>query len=198
MGQARYRNGFQATCHEDALQEPLQYKRSQMIFVASLGDLFHPDVPDDFIRRVFEVMNRAHWHTFQVLTKRAKRLQALAPKLAWSRNIWMGVTVESDRHIDRIAYLVDTPACIKWLCLEPLLSPIHSLPLNNIHWVIASGENAPDARPTEAHWVADIQNQCREHDVAFYFKKDPRALTDFPLHSVLQCVAIRKTLQGLR
>ena len=136
-----------------------------------MGDLFHESVPDDFIRRIFEVMNRAHWHTFQAITKRAERLHTLAPQLTWSPNIWMGVTVESDRHVDRIACLQDTPAHLKWLCLEPLLSPIHPLPLQGIHWVILGGESGPHARPIEERWIVDIKDQCHAQNVAFWFKQ---------------------------
>ena len=134
-GTEKYRNCFQVTTHEDCLNEPLSWKKPQIIFVCSMSDLFHKDVPDEFIIKVFDVMNKAKWHTFQVLTKRAERLEQIAPKLKWTKNIWLGVTVESDKQKQRIPYLINTPAHIKYLSIEPLITEIKDLSLDNINWV---------------------------------------------------------------
>ena len=129
MGQEKYKNCFMVTMHEDCLDEPLSWKKPQIIFVCSMSDLFHKDVPDEFIIKVFEVMNKAYWHTFQVLTKRAERLEQIAPKLSWTKNIWLGVTVESDNQKKRIPYLIRTPAHIKYLSIEPMITEIKELSL---------------------------------------------------------------------
>ena len=171
MGQTKYKNGFRVTCHEACLTEPFQWKKPQRIFTCSMGDMFHEAVPEAFLFRVFETMNRADWHTFQILTKRAERLAAIAPKLYWSPNIWMGVTVESERQTRRISYLLSTKAHLKWLCLEPLLSAVPNLPLDGIHWVILGGESGPKARPLREAWVTDVRDQCVAHKVPFYFKQ---------------------------
>lgn len=171
MGQSKYSNVFQVTCHDSCLQDPLKWKTPQLIFTCSMGDMFHESVPETFIFRIFDIMNRASWHTFQVLTKRAERLGTLAPKLKWSPNIWMGVTVESERQIKRIPYLISTKAAIKWLCLEPLLTAIPNLPLSGIDWVILGGESGPQARPIKEEWIIEIRNQCITNNVPFYFKQ---------------------------
>jgi protein gp37 len=171
MGQANYRNGFQLTLQPQMLDLPLTWKRPQAIFVNSMSDLFHKDVPLDYIQRVFDVMRRAHWHRFQVLTKRADRLAELNPFLDWPVNVWMGVSVESSDHVDRIDSLRRVRARIKFLSLEPLLGPLSSLDLQGIDWVIVGGESGPKARPVQENWILDIRDQCRQAEVAFFFKQ---------------------------
>jgi protein gp37 len=171
MGQRRYRNGFAVTLQPDVVELPLHWKRPRMIFVNSMSDLFHEDVPAEFIAKCFAVMQRASQHTFQVLTKRPERAAELAPSLPWPRNVWMGATVESAAYIQRIRHLTEIPATIRFLSLEPLLGPISRLPLKGIHWVIVGGESGPDARPIEPGWVLHVRNQCVDHDVPFFFKQ---------------------------
>lgn len=171
MGQEKYKNCFMVTMHEDCLDEPLSWKKPQIIFVCSMSDLFHKDVPDEFIIKVFEVMNKAYWHTFQVLTKRAERLEQIAPKLSWTKNIWLGVTVESDNQKKRIPYLIRTPAHIKYLSIEPMITEIKELSLENINWVIVGGESGPGARPIQEDWVTSIRDNCIAHEVPFFFKQ---------------------------
>lgn len=171
MGQPNYRNGFKTTCHEHVLELPLSWKRPQMIFVNSMSDLFHKDVSDAFIQKIFAVMNKAPWHRFQVLTKRADRLARMSSKLSWAPNIWMGVTVESKDCLHRIDDLITTDAFVKFLSLEPLLGPLDNLNLDEINWVIVGGESGPGARPIEEEWVVDIRDQCRIAYVPFFFKQ---------------------------
>jgi protein gp37 len=171
MGQANYTRGFTVTLHPRSLRLPLTWKKPQMIFVNSMSDLFHKDVPVDFIQQVFDVMRRADWHTFQVLTKRTDRLAELSRALPWPTNIWMGVTVESSEYRARIADLRKTDAFVKFLSLEPLLTPLHDLDLRNISWVIVGGESGPGARPMAPTWVLDIRDQCRVAGVPFFFKQ---------------------------
>jgi protein gp37 len=171
MGVARYHRGFQLTLHEDLLDLPRRWKRPLMIFVNSMSDLFHERVPEEFIQRVFQTMNECPWHTFQVLTKRSARLRELAPQLEWSDNIWMGVSVENERVLYRVADLQAVPARVRFLSCEPLLGPLPNLPLEGIHWVIVGGESGPRARPMEAPWVREIRDQCSEAGVAFFFKQ---------------------------
>jgi protein gp37 len=171
MGQPNYRDGFQLTLQPRMLELPLKWKRPQRIFVNSMSDLFHVDVPLDYIQRVFDVMRRAHWHRFQVLTKRADRLAELDPALVWPPNVWMGVSVENLDHVDRIDDLRRTGARVKFLSLEPLLGPLPGLNLEGIDWAIVGGESGPGARPVEESWILDIRDQCREAGVAFFFKQ---------------------------
>ncbi len=171
MGQPNYVNGFDLTLQPQALELPLRWKKPQRIFVNSMSDLFHEDVPLDFIQRVFDVMRRAHWHEFQVLTKRAERLERLSPLLDWSPNIWMGVSVENAQYTDRIDCLRRTGAAVKFLSIEPIIGPVGEMDLSGIHWVIAGGESGPGARPMEREWVIDIRRQCRAARVAFFFKQ---------------------------
>jgi protein gp37 len=171
MGQANYKNGFELTLQPRMLALPLTWKRPQTIFVNSMSDLFHEDVPLAYIQRVFDVMRRAHWHRFQVLTKRADRLAALDAELEWSPNIWMGVSVESVKYVDRIGDLRRTRAHVRFLSLEPLLGPLAGLDLGGIHWAIVGGESGPRARAMESAWVLDIRDQCRRAGVAFFFKQ---------------------------
>ena len=173
MGVKKYRNGFKVMLHTDALDEPLRWKNSRMIFVCSMSDLFHEDVPDYFIKEVFRVMNKATMHTFQVLTKRAERLAKFADKVEWSKNIWAGVTVESEKYLYRIDYLKKVPAVVKFLSMEPLLGPVPRLRevIDGINWVIVGGESGPNARPMKAEWVREIRDICKEFQVPFFFKQ---------------------------
>ncbi len=171
MGQERYRNGFKVTLQPDVVDMPLHWKRPRMIFVNSMSDLFHKDVPTEFIAECFAVMQRASQHTFQVLTKRPERAAELAPNLPWPSNVWMGTTVENADYVHRIRFLNQIPASVRFLSLEPLLGPIPQLPLNGIHWVIVGGESGPDARPMQAEWAQQIRNRCLAHAVPFFFKQ---------------------------
>lgn len=171
MGQANYRNGFQLTLQPQMLELPLRWRRPQRIFVNSMSDLFHRDVPLSYIQRVFEVMRKAHWHRFQVLTKRADRLAAVDAALDWPPNVWMGVSVESAEHFDRIDHLRRSRARVRFLSLEPLLGPLHGLDLRGIHWAIVGGESGPGARPMQQDWVLEIREQCRKTGTAFFFKQ---------------------------
>ncbi len=171
MGQPNYRNGFKVTCHPDVLGTPLKWKKSQMIFVNSMSDLFHKDVQARFIDEIFFTMNEARWHTFQVLTKRAGRLEQLASRFKWTSNIWMGVTVETADHVDRIDHLRNVPAAVRFLSLEPLLGPLPGLNLEKIDWVIVGGESGPGARPMDPKWATELRDQCLAADVPFFFKQ---------------------------
>ncbi|HEX5721029.1 MAG TPA: phage Gp37/Gp68 family protein [Thermoanaerobaculia bacterium] len=171
IGQANYRNGFRLTLQPQMLELPLKWKRPQRVFVNSMSDLFHEGVPLDYIQRVFDVMRRADWHCFQVLTKRADRLAKLDSFLEWPHNVWMGVSVESLDHVDRIDDLRRTRSRVKFLSLEPLLGPLPGLDLQGIDWVIVGGESGPGARPIEESWILDIRDQCQEAQVAFFFKQ---------------------------
>jgi protein gp37 len=171
MGQANYVNGFTLTLQPHMLDHPIQWKKPQTIFVNSMSDLFHQDVPVDYILRVFEVMNRAHWHRFQVLTKRSERLLELDRHLPWAANIWMGVSVESAEYRWRIEHLQRTEAKLKFLSIEPLLGPIPDLDLDGIDWVIVGGESGPRSRPMCKSWVTNIRDQCLRDQVPFFFKQ---------------------------
>lgn len=171
MGQPKYANGFDLTLHESAIDEPLRWKKPQVIFVNSMSDLFHKDVPVDFVLRTFDVMHRASWHTFQVLTKRAERLEELSPLIDWPDNVWMGVSVETQRYTYRIDHLRRTGAKIKFLSLEPLLGRLSSLNLTGIDWAIVGGESGPGARPMQPEWVTEIRDQCVAAKVSFFFKQ---------------------------
>lgn len=171
MGNPRYRDGFALTLHPDQLTLPLRWRDPRRIFVNSMSDLFHEDVPDEFIRRTYDVMAQAHWHVFQVLTKRASRLADLAPRLPWPSNIWQGVSVENARYAARVADLVKVPAAVRFLSVEPLLAPIPFLPLDRIDWVIVGGESGPGHRPIKPEWVRVIRDQCVAVGVAFFFKQ---------------------------
>ncbi|MBI3911165.1 MAG: phage Gp37/Gp68 family protein [Armatimonadetes bacterium] len=171
MGKWSYRNGFEVTLQPQVLETPLQWRKPRTIFVNSMSDLFHEQVPIEYLLRVFEVMRRAHWHRFQVLTKRSERLVELNPVLPWESNIWMGVSVESARYTFRIDHLRQTRAAVKFLSLEPLLEPLPDLNLSGIDWVIVGGESGPGARPMDASWVLDIRDQCERAGVPFFFKQ---------------------------
>jgi protein gp37 len=171
MGQANYRNGFEVTLHPSMLEHPLHWKTPKRIFVNSMSDLFHRDVPLAYIEDVFDVMRRAHWRQYQVLTKRSDRLLELSKVLRWEPQIWMGVSVENSDYVERIDDLRQTGAHVKFLSLEPLLGPLRKLELRGIDWVIVGGESGPGARPVDPAWVTDIRNQCVSADVAFFFKQ---------------------------
>jgi protein gp37 len=171
MGAPNYRTGFQVALHPEMLERPLTWMRPQRIFVNSMSDLFHESVPVEFIRAVFEVMLRADWHQFQILTKRARRLEELSRDLPWPRNVWMGVSVENRDHTVRIDHLRRTHACVKFLSLEPLLGPLAGLELGGIDWVIVGGESGRRPRPMRAEWVVDIRDQCAASGVPFFFKQ---------------------------
>ncbi|HSH01241.1 MAG TPA: phage Gp37/Gp68 family protein [Anaerolineae bacterium] len=171
MGQANYRNGFKLTLQPHMLERPLQWKKPKLVFVNSMSDLFHDDVPLHFIQRVFDVMRRADWHCFQVLTKRSKRLLELHTKIDWPNNVWMGVSVETEPYQFRIDHLRQTGAKIKFLSLEPLLGPLSHLDLSGIDWVIVGGESGVGARPMAKEWVIDIRQQCVHAQVPFFFKQ---------------------------
>jgi protein gp37 len=171
MGQANYRNGFRVTVHEHMLNRPLEWRDGQSIFVNSMSDLFHQDVPTSFIRRVFDVMVRARQHVFQVLTKRSERLADLAPSLPWPDNVWTGVSVESADYVFRMDDLRQVPARVRFISFEPLLGPVGELDLGGIDWVIVGGESGPGARPMEAAWATDIRDQCAAAEVPFFFKQ---------------------------
>jgi protein gp37 len=171
MGNPSYFNGFQLTIHEHALELPLKWKNPQTIFVNSMSDLFHKDVPVKFIKKVFEIMGESSQHRFQILTKRSERLMKLSPKLPWPENVWMGVTVENGDYLSRVDHLRKTGAQIKFLSCEPLLGPMPKLNLKDIDWVIVGGESGPKARPMSPEWAATIRDQCQKSGVPFFFKQ---------------------------
>ena len=171
MGIEKYKDGFAIRTHEETLDIPYSWKSSKVVFVNSMSDLFHPEVPLDFIQRVFEVMNNTPQHTYQVLTKRAERLYELHHCLNWTENIWMGVSVEDERVSERINFLRETNAKIKFLSCEPLIGPLKNMNLCNINWVIVGGESGRKARPIQESWVWSIRQQCQEQGVAFFFKQ---------------------------
>ncbi len=171
MGQANYRNGFDVTLQPQMLELPLRWKTPKRIFVNSMSDLFHLDVSLSYIKQVFDVMRRAPWHQFQVLTKRAERIEELSAELDWAPNIWMGVSVENKKYACRIDHLRKTGARVKFLSIEPLIGPVGKMDLRGIDWVIVGGESGPGARPMDAEWVTGIRDQCQRANVAFFFKQ---------------------------
>jgi protein gp37 len=171
MGQPRYRDGFKLTLQPDVIEQPLTWKKPRLVFVNSMSDLFHDDVPLSYLRRVFEVMATANWHIFQVLTKRSLRLAEVASRLPWPANVWMGVSVESADYTYRVDHLSSVPAAVRFLSVEPLLGPIERLSLNNIDWVIVGGESGPHARRIDPGWVRSIRNDCLLAGVPFFFKQ---------------------------
>jgi protein gp37 len=168
MGQANYRNGFEVTLQPHMLELPLHWKTPRRIFVNSMSDLFHEKIPDSYIIQVFDMMIRAHWHQYQVLTKRSERLPELSSKLQWAPQIWMGVSVESEKYAWRVDDLRKTGAHVKFLSLEPLLGPLHRLNLKDINWAIVGGESGPGARAVDPSWVADIRDQCSRQVCHFF------------------------------
>lgn len=171
MGQPNYRNGFEVTLHEHTLNLPLSWGKPQSVFVNSMSDLFHEDVPDEFILRVFETMRSAAWHRFQILTKRSQRLRDLGQRLPWPPNVWMGVTVEESAYSQRLDDLRAVPAAVRFVSFEPLLGPIADVNLTDIDWAIVGGESGHGARPIREEWVTDLRDQCAAAGVAFFFKQ---------------------------
>jgi protein gp37 len=171
MGNPRYENGFNVTLHHDLIKLPLTWKKPKTIFVNSMSDLFHNDVPLDFIQKVFETMRLASWHTFQILTKRSERLLEISTQLNWPPNVWQGVSVENNDVLFRVDHLREVQAQTRFLSIEPLIGPINNIDLTDIHWVIVGGESGYGARPMEADWVRSIRDQCIEQRVAFFFKQ---------------------------
>ena len=171
MGKPAYKDGFKLTLHPELLTLPDRWRKPSIVFVNSMSDVFHKDVPEAFIKEVFQVMERNPRHTFQVLTKRSERLALLAHKLPWPSNVWMGVSVEMDRYYCRIRDLATVPARVRFLSCEPLLGPLANLPLDGIHWVIAGGESGQGARPMDPDWVRNIRDQCVDRNTPFFFKQ---------------------------
>jgi protein gp37 len=198
MGVDKYKDGFKLAIHPDTLNAPYSWKKPKKVFVNSMSDLFHKDVPLNYIKQVFAVMNDNPKHTFQVLTKRADILAEYDRELTWSQNIWMGVSVENETVIDRIDFLRNTSAHIKFLSLEPLIGPLPNLNLRNIDWAIVGGESGHKARPIKQEWVIDIMQQCKSAGVHFFFKQwgkpkfnynpnDPTIKADHPQHAKGGC-----------
>jgi protein gp37 len=171
MRNPRYPNGFDLTLHEDLIAAPRRWKKPTRVFVNSMSDLFHEAIPEDFLQRVFHTMADCPQHVFQVLTKRSGRLRKVAPALPWPRNVWMGVSVENQAVAGRIDDLRAVPAAVRFLSCEPLIGPLHELPLDGIHWIIVGGESGPGARPMRPEWVHALREQCRTANTAFFFKQ---------------------------
>ncbi len=171
MGQPNYERGFKVSLQEHMLELPLTWRKPQTVFVNSMSDLFHKEVPDAFIRRVFDVMSRASWHRFQILTKRAERMETLGGNLEWPDNVWAGVSVESRDYLQRIDHLRCVPAPVRFISFEPLLKSLGEIDLTAIDWVIVGGESGPGARPMEESWVVEIREQCLAAGVPFFFKQ---------------------------
>lgn len=171
MGQSRYRNEFKVTLQPDLLELPLRWRKPRTVFVNSMSDLFHEEVPAEFIRRVFCTMDSATRHTFQVLTKRSERLRQLAPGFPWPANVWMGVSVESPKYYGRIADLISVPASVRFLSIEPMLSDFPDIPLEHVDWVIVGGESGPHARPLSLDWIRSVRDQCVQAGVPFFLKQ---------------------------
>ena len=198
MGHEKYSEGFKFKTHSDSLVEPYNWKKPKVVFVNSMSDLFHQNMPLPFLKAIFDVMIDTPQHTYQVLTKRAEKLKHYAEHLNWSDNIWLGVSVESQKEIKRIDFLREIPAKIKFLSIEPLIAPITDLDLTSIDWVIVGGESGPKARPINKEWVDYIHNQCKVYNVPFFFKQwgkpqfnhdsgDPTISKDHPMHAKGGC-----------
>jgi protein gp37 len=198
MGVEKYKDGFAIKTHSESLNIPFTWKRSKIVFVNSMSDLFHPEVPISFIKAVFSVMNQTPQHTYQVLTKRSERLLELSPELNWTDNIWMGVSVENDDYTYRISDLSKTAAQIKFLSIEPLIGPLKTLNLNKINWVIVGGESGHKARPVKKTWIEFVKKKCEESETPFFFKQwgkpkfntnqfDPTIDTAHPQHAKGGC-----------
>jgi len=171
MGQPKYVNGFDVCLHPDALEQPLRWRRPRRVFVNSMSDLFHRDVPDAFVERIVNVMRRAHWHTFQILTKRSERMAELSAVMTFPPNAWLGVTVERADYMWRVADLCRSTAAVRFLSLEPLPGPMDDLDLRGIDWVVLGGESGPGARPLDPSWVYAVRDRCVETEVPFFFKQ---------------------------
>lgn len=171
MGNEKYSNGFEVTLHENCLEDPFKWKKPSLIFVNSMSDLFHEEIPDDYIKRVFDIMNRASWHTFQVLTKRAERLSRISSSLNWTSNIWQGVTVESNKYKNRIDFLREVPSNVRFISFEPLISEVKDVNLQGIDWAIVGGESGFLSRDMKQEWVMQLKAECENQGVLFYFKQ---------------------------
>lgn len=171
MGNARYRNGFQVTLHEDLLSMPLKWKKPRLIFVNSMSDMFHEDVPLEYIQRVFSAIRQAKQHTFQVLTKRSARMALVADQIDWPSNVWMGVTIESGDYSYRAENLKQTASIVRFLSIEPMIAPVNNLDLNGIDWVIVGGESGPKSRTIQEAWVKEVRDICIAANVPFFFKQ---------------------------
>ncbi len=171
MGQAHYKDGFEVRCHPDALDAPLSWRRPQNVFVNSMSDLLHEEVPMRFVDAVFDTMVKAHWHRFQVLTKRSERLAEVARSLEWPDNVWMGVSIENQDYVWRADDLRSVPAAVRFLSIEPLIAPITDLDLTGIDWVIVGGESGPGARAMKLAWVVTLRDLCSSRGVPFFFKQ---------------------------
>jgi protein gp37 len=171
MGNPRYKNGFRITLHHDLIDLPKRWKMPRLIFVNSMSDLFHPNVPLEFIQEVFATMAECSQHTFQILTKRSERLRSVAAQIDWPPNVWMGVSVEDSRVLSRVDDLRKVPAAIRFLSCEPLIGSLAGIDLTNIHWVIVGGESGPYSRPMQTEWVREIFRACRKQNVPFFFKQ---------------------------
>ncbi len=171
MGTHRYRNAFKLTLQADQIELPLKWKQPRKIFVNSMSDLFHKDVPVEYIQKVFAVMQKARWHVFQILTKRADRVEKVVAQLPWPKNVWQGVSVENQAYVSRIEHLRNVPAAVRFVSVEPLIGPIQGLPLEGIHWVIVGGESGPNRRPIKEEWVLEIKDQCLKAGTGFFFKQ---------------------------
>lgn len=166
-----YEQGFGLRIWPERLDHPLKWKRPRTIFVNSMSDLFHEDIPDDFVAKIFDVMEKADHHVFQVLTKRQDRMVELAPELPWPSNVWMGVSIENRRFVHRADALREVPAAVRFISAEPLLGPLEGLDLDGIDWLIAGGESGPGHRRVEEDWITDLRDRCGDEDVAFFFKQ---------------------------
>ena len=171
MGNVPYKNGFDVTIHRDLFSRPLEWKKSKMIFVNSMSDIFHEKISDDDILQLFKVMNKADWHTFQVLTKRPDRLIDLNPRITWTSNIWMGVTVENTRALERVEKLKQCGARVKFVSAEPLLESINQIDLKGIDWIIVGGESGAGCRPLEKEWVIELRDIAKRNSTPFFFKQ---------------------------
>ena len=198
MGVEKYKDGFNIRTHAESLNIPFTWKRSKVVFVNSMSDLFHPDVPIEFIKAVFSVMNQTPQHTYQVLTKRSERLLELSPQLNWTNNIWMGVSVENEDYTYRINDLSKTTAQIKFISIEPLIGPVKTLSLEKINWVIVGGESGHKARPVKESWIEFVKIKCEENKIPFFFKQwgkpkfntnqsDPTISSEHPQHAKGGC-----------
>ena len=171
MGSPNYKNGFELSIHENVLKQPLFWRNPQTIFVNSMSDLFHEKVPYSFIKKVFKTMEEAHWHRFQILTKRSEQLLKFDKELNWPKNVWMGVSVENNDYQYRIEHLKKTSAYIKFISCEPLIGSLTDMELSNIDWIIVGGESGPKSREIKQDWVIDIRDQCVHQNVPFFFKQ---------------------------
>lgn len=171
MGQSNYRNGFRLTLQPHMLEHPLHWRKPRRVFVNSMSDLFHEAVPTDYVHQVFDVMRRASWHQYQVLTKRSERLLLVDPAVNWQPHVWMGVSIENEDYLYRVDHLRRTRAHVKFLSVEPLLGPLRRLPLRGIDWVIVGGESGPGARSLNVEWVREIRDRCLRARVSFFFKQ---------------------------